>query len=178
MSKIRVRITLDTSDSAQYLTYIFLDKLARHKAIAISSIVSQFLKNNGITLEELERLDKEDLLEIIKDNYIDKENINQLVKANISVASTLSNALNDLINGKYQIPVQNISSANIEGSPPGTSEQISSSSKDSNNTLLEAKNKNEDVFVKPVESPPGTSSIIEELDENIMNSLEGNFDID
>ena len=177
MSKIRVRITFDTSDNTQYLTYLFLDKLARHKAAGVSSIISQFLKNNGITLKELERLDKEDLLTIINDEYIDKENINQLVKANISVTSALSNALNELMNGKYQASISNISSSNVTESPPGTSEQLLSGSE---NTSSEVQNKNEDSLVETSESPPGTSSssFIEELDEKLMNNLEGNFDID
>lgn len=172
MAKIRVRITLDTSDEDQNLAYVFLNKLARHKAVAVSSIIAQCLRNNGISIEDLARLDKKDLLAVIKDDYIDKGNINQLVRANLAVASTLSNALNGLMNGTQQVVPLNASALEMFKSPPGTYEKALPSSSnvphEEGESNLNGKN----------ESPPGTSSIVEELDESIMNSLEGNFDID
>lgn len=171
MAKIRVRITLDTSDEKQNLTYVFLDKLDRHKAVAVSFIIAQYLKNNGISIEDVDRLSKKDLLDVVKDDYATKGSINELVRANMEVvASTLSNALSGLINGVQQAPP-----LEVPKSPPGTFEKALPSSSDSTLEVYKGDEVNPN---RKNESPPGTSGTVEELDKSIMHNLEGNFDID
>ena len=171
MAKIRVRITLDTSDEIQNLAYVFLDKLDRHKAVAVSSIIAQYLKNNGISIEDVDRLSKKDLLDVVKDDYATKGSINELVRANMEVvASAMSNALSGLINGVQQAPP-----LEVPKSPPGTFEKTLPSSSDS---ILEVYKGDEVNPNSKSESPPGTSGTVEKLDESIMHNLEGNFDID